>query len=326
MKKTTITFLVLFVTGLFAVNAQDYMGIVGDATPIGFTPTGLAMAQDSGNPDLFTYEGVLKPGRFKFHLVEADWCVGEWLNAGVEDQDLASNNYITTTGCDGPDNQWLVSTSGSYSIVVDLGLETISISTLPYYPNLYLVGDATPNGWNMDNATPMTVDSSNPALFTWTGPLVAGEFKISTAKSFDDGWDWIHPVAQAQDLTLDTYEILAAGSGSDNKWVISNPDDYTFTLNLQNATLQIEQGTLSVDNFHKIEMYPNPVSQFINLDFKNIVEAKAVIFDAKGSKIYEKKLNSSSNYLDLSNLNVQGLLFLQITSETYSETFKIIKK
>jgi hypothetical protein len=197
---------------------------------------------------------------------------------------------------------------------------------LPYYPNLYLVGDATPNGWNIDNATPLMVDSSNPALFTWTGPLVAGEFKISTAKSFGDGWDWIHPVSQGQDLTLDTYEILAAGSGSDYKWVISNPGDYTFTLDLQNATLQIYQGTLSVDDFHKIKMYPNPVSQFIHLDLENIGEAKVVIFDVRGSKLFEKELNSRSNYLDLSNLNVQGLLFLQITSETYSETFKIIKK
>ncbi|OBX26033.1 putative secreted protein (Por secretion system target) [Gelidibacter algens] len=326
MKKTTITFLVLFFTGLLAVNAQNYLGIVGDATPIGYTPTGLAMEQDSGNSDIFTYEGVLKPGRFKFHLVEADWCVGEWLNAAVADQDLTSNNYIKTTGCDGPDNQWLVSTAGSYSIVVDLGLKTISISTLPYYPNVYLVGDATPNGWNIDNATAMTVDSSNPAVFTWTGPLVTGEFKISTAKSFGNGWDWIHPVAQGQDLTLETYEILAAGSGSDHKWVISNSDQYTFTLDLQKATLKIQQGTLSLDKFNSVKMYPNPVSKFINLDLKNIGEAKVVIFDTKGSKLYEKDLNVTSNYLDLSNLNVEGLLFLQITSETYSETFKIIKK
>ena len=43
---------------------------------------------------------------------------------------------------------------------------------------LYMIGDATPNGWSMDNATALTKDSANPYLFTYEGELKAGNLKL----------------------------------------------------------------------------------------------------------------------------------------------------
>jgi hypothetical protein len=329
MKKITINLLVIFFVGILTVKAQiTYMGLVGDATPIGWTPKGLAMEQDPTDSNIFTYKGPLKPGNFKIHLAEDDWCVGNWINAAVANQDLTATNYITTTGCDGPDNQWVVSTKDNYSIVVNLnaGIETITISTLNHYANLYLVGDATPKGWDISNATPLIVDGSNSALFSWSGSLTAGAFKITTAKSFDSGWDWIHPLTQSQDLNLTTYEILASGSGSDNQWLVSNADDYNITINLQNATIDIQQAPLSVEIFTKIKMHPNPVSNYLSIDMSNLDEAKVSVFDINGRILLEKEINSNSNYIDLTNIKSRGLIFIKISNDKYSEVFKIIKK
>ena len=48
----------------------------------------------------------------------------------------------------------------------------------PVTPTLYLIGDATPNGWAADNASEMT--RSDNGVFTWTGNLSPGNFKFIT--------------------------------------------------------------------------------------------------------------------------------------------------
>lgn len=57
----------------------------------------------------------------------------------------------------------------------------VAFSVTPYKPltsTLYLLGNATPGGWDAAHATEMTRKSNG--IFTWTGPLVAGEFKFIT--------------------------------------------------------------------------------------------------------------------------------------------------
>ena len=51
---------------------------------------------------------------------------------------------------------------------------------------LFLVGDATPGGWNLGRATPMVIDMDNFTNFSWTGQLHKGEFKLMTGTE-----DWI---------------------------------------------------------------------------------------------------------------------------------------
>jgi len=249
MKKSTLM-LVFMTIGMFFMSnvfgQYDYLAIVGDAVPVGYVPQGDPMTQDQSDPNVFTYEGVFKPGNFKIHAEESgDWCAGDWLKPTVNNQDLTATDYIVTTGCDGPDNQWQVTQKGSYSITVDLTAETIVIELLDYYPNLFLLGDATSAGWDLNLAPDMTVDPSNPAVFTWTGNLSEGNFKIGTARTFDDGWDWIHPLTQGQSLSNTSYEIIEAGSGSDNQWVIdaAAEGEYSITVDLAAGTIVIEEST-----------------------------------------------------------------------------------
>ena len=51
--------------------------------------------------------------------------------------------------------------------------------------HLYMVGDATPAGWSIDNPFEMTRDTENKYLFTYHGKLKTGEIKLPLSKG-----DW----------------------------------------------------------------------------------------------------------------------------------------
>lgn len=51
--------------------------------------------------------------------------------------------------------------------------------------HLYMVGDATPAGWSIDNPAELVRDASNKFVFTYHGRLAAGELKFPLAKG-----DW----------------------------------------------------------------------------------------------------------------------------------------
>ena len=113
----------------------------------------------------------------------------------------------------------------------------IPVYYLPIYPNLYLVGDATPAGWDINNPSPMVVDATDPFTFTWTGQLTAGQFKIPTAKG-NWGCDFFMPVVDGEtDLTKTTLSLVKGGN-PDKKWVITNATagNYTITINIKDET------------------------------------------------------------------------------------------
>ncbi len=65
--------------------------------------------------------------------------------------------------------------------VSEVQTATVPFTVSAYIPvteTLYLIGDATPNGWSADNATPMK--RTDKGIFTWTGNLRPGNFKFIT--------------------------------------------------------------------------------------------------------------------------------------------------
>ncbi|GAO29674.1 SusF/SusE family outer membrane protein [Geofilum rubicundum] len=293
--KLNLHLISLFLLGLFSlstVHAQyDYMSIVGDATSAGWAANGLQLDQ---NGQIFTYRGELKAGSFKFHAFNGDFCEGEWINATEDGQALTATDYIVTTGCEGPDNKWSVTTPGSYSITIDLDASTIQIIELDYYPNLSLVGDATPGAWSLDLASDMQVDELNPALFTWTGDLVAGSFKIATIKTFDDGWDWIMPLTQGQDLGLTNYQVTLSGSGTDNTWIIDAADagKYDIRVDLESETIAISKSAATkIPNFDasNVQVWFNETNGQLTVDMNDQTEGNVTVYSSTGSLITQAK-------------------------------------
>lgn len=100
-----------------------------------------------------------------------------------------------------------------------------------------MVGDATPVGWNIDNPQPMTPDPANPYLFTYTGPMLVGEFKFPVGTG-NWGGDFFMPEINHQNLKSRRVKFVPEGS-PDNKWQITEPGNYKITLNQLEETIDI---------------------------------------------------------------------------------------
>ena len=88
--------------------------------------------------------------------------------------------------------------------------------------SMFLVGDATPGGWNIGQASPMNMDANDSEHFTWTGTLVAGELKFLTTNQ-----DWFPCfVRDADDSTKIRYREVDQDY-PDYKWEIAEEGKYT---------------------------------------------------------------------------------------------------
>lgn len=100
--------------------------------------------------------------------------------------------------------------------------------------DLYLIGDATPSGWNRERATPMVIDMNNFSSFSWTGQMHKGEFKMLTTTE-----DWIPSYVRD---TLDAGKIVyrpTEDAYPDKKWNITQAGNYRIEVDVQALTINI---------------------------------------------------------------------------------------
>lgn len=213
--------------------------IVGDATPNGWNidnPNKLRV--DRSNPYVFTYNEVLKAGEFKFPTSTGNWGTDFYMPL-TNYQDLSLTGVQLVRG-GSPDLKWKITTPGAYKIKLDL--ETMKINITPFTPpsQIWLVGDATPNGWDIANATPLVRDAANPNVFTYTGALKAGEFKFPLQKDFTG--DYYMPVTPNEDATSTEMKFVPGGQ-PDNKWRISadQAGNYKITIDVLHETIQFQK-------------------------------------------------------------------------------------
>ena len=238
----------------------DKLYIVGDASPSGWdivTPE--AFTQSEQDPFTFTYEADLAPGNFKISTFAGDWCDGEWINASQASAPLSSTEYIITQGCDGPDNQWVVTedTAGRYKITVNLATDTIVIEEVAVtsYGNLYIVGDATESGWDIANPKVFAQSESDPSIFTYEAKLSPGNFKIST---FTGDWcdgEWLNSANSNQAISETLEFIITQGcDGPDNQWVVTEETQgrYTITVDITAKTISFEELTPEFSELYAI--------------------------------------------------------------------------
>jgi len=213
--------------------------LIGDATPGGWGLSTLTpMIESANDPFIFTYTGNFGLGEFK--IATAKDYNAPFYRPVTNHPDLSVTTIQLSAG--DPDNKWLVTAAGKYTITLNLRDNSISIVkqqtiTTPPYSKLWLIGDATPGGWSLDNMTPMTVDPANAFIFTYTGNFVAGEFKIATTNDF--GAPFYRPTSNHPDLSATDVQVTAGDP--DNKWIITSATagKYKISLNTQENTISI---------------------------------------------------------------------------------------
>lgn len=226
MNLVDLTISIELVTG----PGYDLLYIFGSANPAG---PGIEQALELiPNPDnlfKFKFVGEMVPGEFKI-AVSQDPGLGQ--DMFLRDPEDSSKVYLQAGG--GPDdNSWGVEEHNIHSLRLNLSNYTLSIDPL----RLYIIGSATPVGWNIGDAIALEQDPVDWYIWRYEGPLGAGEFKFPVNRQFD----W------AQDMYMKDPEDPSkmyrhtGGEEDDEKWVFTEADagNYVLTLNVLDLTLDI---------------------------------------------------------------------------------------
>ncbi len=154
-------------------------------------------------------------------------------------RDAANSGKISEDGTG--DRQWTVGEDGDYTVTVDMNQMTISIvkqgSVQPTPApvdnvSLYLVGDNTPGGWRLWEATPL-VQAGNTFYYTAMLPLTAsGSFKIATDKDGDYSQKFYF-----RDRS-NSGRISEDASG-DRQWTVASDGNYVVTVDMNQMTISI---------------------------------------------------------------------------------------
>jgi len=217
--------------------------IVGSATPIGWNISdAIELTSSTTKTGVFIYEGLLSPGSFKF-AVNTDGC---WCQDFYTQDPSDPMSVVHNVGGSGDDIQWEILVGGKYKVEIDILALTIKInqSQDPPFSQIWIVGDASPTGWNIDSPQEFT-RTSNPFIFTYEANFVPGDFKIFAGPLGDWCGQWYRPLVNGQDLSLNDVE-QNSGCTIDNKWSITsdNQGRYKITLDTFNTTVKIERVNL----------------------------------------------------------------------------------
>lgn len=220
--------------------------LLGDATPNGWDVSNATQLNASTSQrGVFTYEGKLSPGNFKF-AVSRDDCFCQDFYTKDPDND---NLIVYNEGGSGEDIQWTITEEDTYKLKVDLLNKIISIDTVADAPfsELWILGDATESGWNIDSPASFTQDGENSFIFTYTGNLNPGDFKIFAGPLGDFCGEWYRPFEAGQ--TLMNGEVdQRAGCEPDYNWTVTEETQgrYKITLNTSDNTIQFERVKLYI--------------------------------------------------------------------------------
>ncbi len=156
--------------------------ILGDATDAGWDLN--AMAAFSNENGIFTWKGSLRAsGAFRFPLQKV---AGAWFPCLCLQK--STSKLVKTTDADwntGGYQHLTVPEDGAYQIVINAQDESdITYTITRIYENplteLYILGDATDTGWNLDTMPAFTNENG---IFTWQGNLKgSGAFRFPLQK------------------------------------------------------------------------------------------------------------------------------------------------
>jgi hypothetical protein len=219
------------------LDAPEYgeLWFVGNPTGWSFRP----MTPDPSDLFVFYYKADLSAGgEFKIATAESWDAV---FFRPVENNTPEGAGLAVDKWAGDPDYKWNI-TGGIYKIKLDTRDMKINIISFTPYAMIYLVGDATPNGWDIGNASPMTV-GADANKFTWTGTLNEGELKFTCDKQSDWNGDWFLASQGGIAPSGDVEQMIfsANGANPDNKWKITSAGTYTIELDQLQETITIKK-------------------------------------------------------------------------------------
>lgn len=206
--------------------------LVGDATPTGWSNTkATPMIKESNG--VYTWSGEMKSGHFKFITQLGTW--NSIVPTGKAHETIMSGRVHNISDNYQGDYRFVLGTGGYCTIRVDLNNYTMVLTKKPAQ-NLYLVGDATPNGWSNTQATPMIRESEG--IFSWRGYLKAGHLKFITHLGT---WNSIVPTIKAhEDVIPEFRHYVSDNYQGDYRFNLLDAGYYNIYVNLNESTMYID--------------------------------------------------------------------------------------
>lgn len=253
MKKITLAAAMMLASAMsMSAYDADNLYVVGSGCAAGWSPNdALEMTKVENN--IFTWTGELSAsGEFKF-LVAREWHPSITCNFETEDQ---GNETVTSGGLydlyvrpndqTGKDNKFQVSVSGIYTINVDLNEMKMAASLdeeIEEPLNLYIVGDATSGGWDLNNAMNQKFTQQDNGTYSWDGELKNGNFRFVLGHDWWPSYSVDCPTDELADLdvTVGEYSIkLWEQEPNPNvSFKISEAGLYTIVLDIDNLKMSI---------------------------------------------------------------------------------------
>lgn len=250
----------------YADFVVDHLFVIGDAiwSGWGFANSTVLFPDENGICKATLYLEENKG--FKF-MAESDF---EGLQFRAGDADVTLKNDVASSLVSSEDNRedtrFMVSESANYDIVCDVKNKTITLTKSAYqdahakHAELWMIGTATPNGWQIDKGVLLTQDAENPMVYTATADLKEGEFKFIVNKYM--GFDQTAYVKDAADDSKVVY------GGDDNKWKITEAGTYDVKLDLANMTISVaKKGATGISSVNADVTSP---AEYYTLDGKRV--------------------------------------------------------
>lgn len=245
MKKFFLLFALCLTIGAAKLSAVDNLYVYGNAMGDGIVANVCEWRADKaprmyaeGN-DVFTFTAYFAAGDTEFKFITTPKEDVTYYNgAGATGVlDLTAGGTLTTNGEGDP--KFKMAEAGWYKITCDLQAMTIKAekkengSEQPMlYQNLYMVGDPTPGGWNVNNGYRM--DYQGGSLYATDVYLNAtGSFKVTLdqTKGFDKPYYFFRDATDANKVSRDNTD--------DRQWSVAESGTYRVAINLADSSISI---------------------------------------------------------------------------------------
>lgn len=224
--------------GITDLPPYSQLWMLGDAVPTGWDIQAPSpMRVDSNNLWVFSYNEVLKAGEFKIPVATGNFSTDYYMPLVNHPAITATDAQLVRNGT--PDYKWQITTAGPYKIRLDIQHNIISIKPFTPYKKIWMVGDATPVGWNISTPVELTPDAGDPYVFSYSGPMNVGEFKFPLATG-DFNCDYFMPVVNGSGAYGTQMKFVAAG-GVDFKWKLTTAGNYKIVINQLYETISIQK-------------------------------------------------------------------------------------
>ncbi len=220
-----------------SVKDTDYsdMYLVGSAAPCGWNNVNpeVMTKQENG---IFVWTGFLKRGEFKFLLRKNAWDPSVNPTSTITIESGSIYNANITNAMNG-DSKFNTPKDMFCSIFIDTKNWTVKVIENKENIPLYLVGDATPNGWYNTRATPM--EKVSTGVFRWSGYLRSGHFKFITQLGT---WNSIVPARRSNEIIIPEYKHYVSDSyQGDYRFILHDAGNYTIHVDLNENIMYVNK-------------------------------------------------------------------------------------